>query len=50
VQGSLFGEVPSDPQPDVNADVIEKIRSADIERLTPLEALTLLHELKKKIQ
>jgi DNA mismatch repair protein MutS len=34
----------------VSQEVLERLRAADLDRLTPLEALTLLHELKKQME
>ena len=45
VQGSLFHDDPGGEA----ADALEMIRNVDLERITPLEALNLLHELRKKI-
>ena len=45
VQESLFHDDPGGGA----ADALEMIRSVDLERITPLEALNLLHELRKKI-
>jgi DNA mismatch repair protein MutS len=45
VQGSLF----ADPAGGDHADVLMLIKEADLERITPLEALNLLHEIRKKI-
>ncbi len=45
VQGSLFHEA----NPDASTDVLKEIREADLERMTPIEALNLLHKMKAKI-
>ena len=45
VQESLFHDDPGGGA----ADALEMIRKVDLERITPLEALNLLHELRKKI-
>jgi DNA mismatch repair protein MutS len=46
VQGNLFQDAPAAD----HALIVEKIRGIDLERITPLEALNLLHELRKNIQ
>jgi DNA mismatch repair protein MutS len=45
VQGNLFLEASGQD----HNDVLEKLREADLERITPIEALNLLHEIRKKI-
>jgi DNA mismatch repair protein MutS len=34
----------------VSQKIAERLREADLDRLTPLEALTLLHDLKKELK
>jgi DNA mismatch repair protein MutS len=48
------GEAPSNVQltmfTPVSQKIAERLREADLDRLTPLEALTLLHDLKKELK
>ncbi len=45
VQGSLFHET----NPGAAADLLGQIRDADLERMTPIEALNLLHKIRENI-
>jgi len=49
VQGNLFPVTNSGPVQDGHADALKEIREADLERMTPIEALNLLHKIREKI-